>query len=217
MPAPLAPSAVNFFCSARNLLTLSGSQQGMRNGMTPRRKTTRVISPTACRAPFSARTTTQPSQSLVEASWNPRGTLLKPWWNPRGTLVEPYLKATPEPIWAETPKLSAVGEQSAIWSPFYGNPLPAQSPSDSFPKPGRSFPTEQRFAADPQRNQSPLRGTLYTARHINISLTHGWVGPAFADSAGHTHPVQPTARNSKLYTCMAGRGVSRSHSKGKLG
>ena len=36
-------------------------------------------------------------------------------WNPRGTLVEPYLRAsrtTPEPICAETPKLSAVGRKT---------------------------------------------------------------------------------------------------------
>ena len=50
----------------------------------------------------------------MEPSWNPGGTLVEPSWNPRGTLVEPYLRAartTPELIWAETPKLSAVGEQ----------------------------------------------------------------------------------------------------------
>ena len=41
---------------------------------------------------FSARTTPQPSQNLVE-----------PWWNPRGTLPQ----GRPGP---ETPKLSAVGE-----------------------------------------------------------------------------------------------------------
>ena len=38
------------------------------------------------------------------------GTLVEPWWN----RVEPYLRqprTTPEPIWAETPKLSAVGEK----------------------------------------------------------------------------------------------------------
>ena len=48
--------------------------------------------------------------------WNPGGTLVEPWWNPGGTLVEPSWNLTsgpprtsPEPIWAETPKLSAVG------------------------------------------------------------------------------------------------------------
>ena len=41
---------------------------------------------------------------------------MEPWWNPGGTLVEPSgnltsgsPRTTPEPIWAETPKLSAVG------------------------------------------------------------------------------------------------------------
>ena len=80
----------------------------------------------------------QPSKKLVEPWWNPRGTLpqttpdhpalaepggtlVEPWWNPGGTLVkslvEPWWnlssglpRTTPEPIWAETPKLSAVGE-----------------------------------------------------------------------------------------------------------
>ena len=55
--------------------------------------------------------------TLVEPWWNPGGTLVEPWWNPGGTLVEPSWnltsgppRTTPEPIWAETPKLSAVGE-----------------------------------------------------------------------------------------------------------
>ena len=63
-----------------------------------------VISP-ACGARFP-RATPQPSQK-------PDGTLVEPWWNCGGTLVEPYLRATPDHpgAWAETPKLSAVGEQ----------------------------------------------------------------------------------------------------------
>ena len=61
-----------------------------------------VISPTACGALFSARTTPEPSQNLVE-----------PWWNPGGTLpTSGPPRTTPEPIWAETPKLSAVGDYS---------------------------------------------------------------------------------------------------------
>ena len=62
--------------------------------------------------------TTPPLQNLVEPWWNPGGTLVEPWWNPGGTLVEPWWnlssgspRTTPEPIWAETPKLSAVGEK----------------------------------------------------------------------------------------------------------
>ena len=39
---------------------------------------------------------------------NPGGTLVQPWWN----LTSGPPRTTPEPIWAETPKLSAVGEQS---------------------------------------------------------------------------------------------------------
>ena len=70
-----------------------------------------MTSPTACGALFSARTTLQPSQNLVEPLWN--------WWNPGGTLVEPSWnltsrppRTTPQPIWAETPKLSAVEEKT---------------------------------------------------------------------------------------------------------
>ena len=72
------------------------------------KKEAQVTSPTAC----GARRT----------SWNPRGTggtLVKPWWNPGGTLVEPSWnltsgppRTTPDPIWAEAPKLSAVGENT---------------------------------------------------------------------------------------------------------
>ena len=66
-----------------------------------------MISPTACGALVSARTTPQPSHS-----WNPGGTPVEPQWNPGGTLVEPSWnltsgppRTTPEPIWAQTPKL----------------------------------------------------------------------------------------------------------------
>ena len=58
-----------------------------------------------------------PPRSPRRTSWN-RGLLVEPSWNPGGTLVEPSWnltsgppRTTPEPIWAETPKLSAVGEE----------------------------------------------------------------------------------------------------------
>ena len=60
--------------------------------------------PTAHGALFSARTTLQVSRNL--GGWNPRGTHIEPSWN----LTSGPLRTTPEPIWAETPKLSAVGE-----------------------------------------------------------------------------------------------------------
>ena len=66
-----------------------------------------MISPTACGALFSARTTPQPSQNLVEPSWNPGEILVEPSWN----LTSGPPRTTPEPIWAETPKLAAVGEK----------------------------------------------------------------------------------------------------------
>ena len=63
-----------------------------------------------------------PGGPLVGPWWNPGGTLVEPWWNPGGTLVKPLVepwwnlssgspRTTPEPIWAETPKLSAAGEK----------------------------------------------------------------------------------------------------------
>ena len=58
-----------------------------------------MISPTACGALFSARTTPHPSQNLVE-----------PWWNSWNLTPGPP-RTTPEPIWAETPKLSAGGKK----------------------------------------------------------------------------------------------------------
>ena len=85
----------------------------------------------------------EPGGTLVEPWWNPGGTLVEPWWNPGGTLVEPWWnpgetwwnlggtlveplvepwwnlssgspRTTPEPIWAETPKLSAVGGKKQL-------------------------------------------------------------------------------------------------------
>ena len=75
-------------------------------------KRAQAISPTAPQPP---RTLAEPRRT----SWNPGGTLVEPWWNPGGTLVERSWnltsgppRTTPEPIWAETPKLSAVEENT---------------------------------------------------------------------------------------------------------
>ena len=73
----------------------------------------------------------EPGGTVVEPSWNLRGTT-PDRWNPGGTLVEPWWnpdagepwwnlssgspRTTPEPIWAETPKLSAVGGKKSALS-----------------------------------------------------------------------------------------------------
>ena len=68
----------------------------------------------------------EPGGTLVEPSWNltsdhpgPPRSPRRTWWNSGGTLVEPSWnltsgtpRTTPDPIWAETPKLSAVGEKT---------------------------------------------------------------------------------------------------------
>ena len=70
--------------------------------------------PNSMRCSLSARTTPQPW-------WNRGGTLVEPWWNPGATLVQPSWnltsappRTTPEPLWAETPKLSAVVEKHSF-------------------------------------------------------------------------------------------------------
>ena len=45
----------------------------------------------------------------------PSGTLPEPFQNPSGTLTPESLQTTPEPIWAKTPKLLAVGEETKLW------------------------------------------------------------------------------------------------------
>ena len=67
------------------------------------KKKTQVISPTAVLVLVLA-----PPRSLRRTSWNPGGSLVEPWWN----LTSGPPRTTPEPIWAETPKLSAVGENT---------------------------------------------------------------------------------------------------------
>ena len=61
----------------------------------PPQKKTQVTSPTACGALFSARTTPQPSQNLVEPWWNPSGSgiVVEPSWNlPQGCRTETNLQ-----------------------------------------------------------------------------------------------------------------------------
>ena len=87
-------------------------------------------------------TTPQPLQNLVELWWNPGGTFVEPylkppttpqpsqnlvelWWNPGGTLwslTSGPPRTTLEPIWAETPKLSAVGENKTKHTKQKNNP-----------------------------------------------------------------------------------------------
>ena len=67
-----------------------------------KKQLSQVIPP---RCSFSARTTQQPSQILVEHWWNPGGSLVEASWN----LTSGLPRTTPEPIWAETPKLSGWG------------------------------------------------------------------------------------------------------------
>ena len=63
--------------------------------------------------PFLFRNRSPPQQKRE------RGNLVKPWWNPGGpwwmesawNLASGLPRTTPERIWAETPKLSAVGGQ----------------------------------------------------------------------------------------------------------
>ena len=49
----------------------------------------------------------KPPRSPCRTWWNYGGTLVEPSWN----LASGLPRTTPEPIWAETPKLSAVGEK----------------------------------------------------------------------------------------------------------
>ena len=65
-----------------------GAFKGMLITPPPKKNKAQVISPTACGALFSACTTPQPSENLVEPLWSPDGTLVEPWWNPRGTLPQ---------------------------------------------------------------------------------------------------------------------------------
>ena len=117
----------------------------------------------------------EPCGTLVmELWWNPGGILsnltsnhpgpprspcrlVEPWWNPGGTLVEPSWNLTsgpprtsPEPIWAETPKLSAVGEKTTNDLPrtvkerLTNKSTPKGQPEDVFI--GRLHTTEVFFA-----------------------------------------------------------------------
>ena len=65
----------------------------------PPKKRAQVISPTACGALFSARTTPQPSQNLEE-----------PWWSPGGTLPQGRPGPPRSLSGLRPPNLSAVGE-----------------------------------------------------------------------------------------------------------
>ena len=77
-----------------------GSEIVREMGVRTIKKQAQVISPAACGALFQC---SHHPASLAE----PRGTLVEPSWN----LASGSPRTTPEPIWAETPKFSAVGEK----------------------------------------------------------------------------------------------------------
>ena len=112
--------------------------------------------------------TTPPLQNLVEPWWNPGGTMVEPWWNPGGTLVEPLVepwwnlssgspRTTPEPIWAETPKLSAVGEKWKHWLHQLSNlpPPPRQPPTHPHPRHRRTKMLPPSRRAPKEKAQTP--------------------------------------------------------------
>ena len=76
-----------------------------------------------------------PPRSPRRTWWNSGGTLVEPWWNPGGTLVEPWWNLTSGPprttpaIWAEAPKLSAVGEKGSLQLPEFHSSPPWRSRS----------------------------------------------------------------------------------------
>ena len=106
------------------------------------KKKAQVISPTACGALFSTRTTPQPSQNLVEPSWN---------------LTSGPPRTTPEPIWAETPKLSAVGEQRKNVQSRSGlrslGPLDSGFPLVAQPKPTKEYRDSKKRAQTARTNR----------------------------------------------------------------
>ena len=59
-----------------------------------------------------------PPRSPHRTSWNPGGTLVEPSWN----LTSGPPQTTPEPIWAETTKLSAVGKKKRTRMVRFGVP-----------------------------------------------------------------------------------------------
>ena len=113
-----------------------------------------MTSPTACGALFSARTT---SQNLVEPWWNVGGTLVEPSWN----LTSGPPRTTPEPISAETSKLSAAGVKNTACA---GN-------SSQFMRLGTFFqPNGSHLRGFQKLNLKLLRGPT----HGKCSLT--WIG-----------------------------------------
>ena len=128
---------------------------GRRNGKTRKKnpqgtagkkKKAQVISPTAC----GALLVLAPRISR-KTSWNPRGTLVEPSWN----LTSGPPRTTPQPIWAETPKLSAVGEKrikAMIAGAFCRrSPWIPSDPTDSFEMrlglPGELHPAKSHLTA----------------------------------------------------------------------
>ena len=58
-----------------------------------------------------------PRKTLPQSTPEPLQNLVEIWWNPSWNLTSGPPRTTPEPIWAETPKLSAVGEKMEKHSP----------------------------------------------------------------------------------------------------
>ena len=79
-----------------------------------------------------------PPRTPRRTSWNPDGTSL----DLGGTLAEPHLRAVPpEPIWAETPKLSAVGEKTHFTKIISPTSRPVTGP-DKYPAGQRKAVTQ---------------------------------------------------------------------------
>ena len=128
------------------------------------------------------RTTPQPLQNLLEPWWNPGRTLpqttpqpsqnlVELWWNPgepSWNLTSAPPRTTPEPIWAETPKLSADGKK-----------LDLQRKTPVFLSANGSLPG------------NPPKASCLTASHAGIDLSPSSPPPALSPAPPAPRPGRP--------------------------
>ena len=172
--------------------------------------------------------TTPPLQNLVKSCWNPGGTLVvEMWWNPGGTLVKPWWnpggtwwnlssgspRTTPEPIWAETPKLSAVGEKAEAHGVLRSKPVEVGIGLPAFASlKHTAHVINVILTAVLLQIGRSLQGGRVSTKHLRHEIQHN--GEMTGCGFGQDLPPRMQPRQLPNLQDGSGRGVGESGSRG---
>ena len=132
----------------------------------------------------------------------PRGTLMEPWWN----FTSGPPRTTPEPVWAETPKLSAVGKKSENFGHFLRSARELGNEKRNEPRRWMVYGDRSLIHWAPASNQTRVMGIATTKQWVAFQTCPFEGEVAWCDSG--RQPLILTLFNTHGFGCQ-NRGSPR--------